>query len=213
MVVEPVSITPVHLSHTVTVNLSSQKITENTVCLVTLMDSETNTQRHINFISVASDPLKGPVLNGTVTSHSHIQRLEKRQYASHFELNHNTHADTKESKSQRLSGATWETCLHSHRKQKQRVVFYSSPLRQQVLNKMDNKQDILQGKYSAVLRATLFSQVKNKQELNYSGVRKITAQSNQVMSVISTQNRNIRDVDLIYFTICFDTYGCPPIFR
>lgn len=37
MVVELVSITPVH---TVTANLSSQKITQNTVCLVTLMDSE-----------------------------------------------------------------------------------------------------------------------------------------------------------------------------
>lgn len=86
---EPVSITPVHLSHTVTANVSSQKITENTACLVTLMDSEANTQRHTNFISVASDRLKGPVLNGTITSHSHIQTPERRQCASHFELNRN----------------------------------------------------------------------------------------------------------------------------
>ncbi len=66
VLVELVSINPVHRSNTATANPSSEKTTENTASGVTLMDSETNTQRHDNFISVAGDPMKFPLLNGTV---------------------------------------------------------------------------------------------------------------------------------------------------
>lgn len=161
MMVELVSITPVHLYHIVTANIFTEYHRKYCAPWLTneVRKKTEMKQKCPNFISVASDPLK--VLNVTVTSRSHI-RLEKRQYASHFELNYNSHAGNswQNSKSQRLSGAmskfqlyaniiccvvaaTNSTCFKSHRQWKHKVVvyFYFSPLLQLALNKIEVAND------------------------------------------------------------------------